>query len=116
MTMAKTFGLVSLLAALAVAGWLFMAQAKEVGPTSERGQQAQADAAAGVAGTNFRAAAMQLEAYRAQAGSYAGATLPPTFGVVLARADASSYCLQAGSGAAVQHHAGPGGSSAPGPC
>jgi len=35
---------------------------------------------------------------------------------MLARADASSYCLQAGTGATLQHYAGPGGTPAAGPC
>jgi len=32
------------------------------------------------------------------------------------RADASTYCLQGGSGAALEHEDGPNGSPAPGPC
>ena len=114
--MAKAFGLVSLLAALAVAGWLFLAQSRGTGPTSALAEQAEADATAGVAATNFQAAATQLEGHRAQAGSYTGATLPPSFGVVLVRADASSYCLQVGSGAGTLHQVGPGGSPAAGHC
>jgi uncharacterized membrane protein len=112
----KSFGLISVLASLAIVGYLFLAQSKEVGPTSQAAQQAQADAAAGAAQASFRAAAPVLQAHFAQAGTYAGATVPPAYGVTLARADATSYCLQAGTGGTARHLAGPGGSPAPGPC
>jgi len=78
-----------------------MAQAKTVGPTSEAGQRATEQAAAQVSAANFQAAAPVLAAHQAQNGTYAGAVLPPSFGVALVRADASSYCLQAGTGGAV---------------
>ena len=91
-----------------------MAQAKTVGPTSEAGQRATEQAAAQVSAANFQAAAPVLAAHQAQNGTYAGAVLPPSFGVALVRADASSYCLQAGTGGAVlargrpRRHAGAG--------
>ena len=53
-----------------------------------------------------------MQAFFVQNGTYAGATLPPGTGVVLARSDATSYCLQAGS----EHEAGPGGQPQPGSC
>ena len=112
----KTFGLVSVLASLAIVGYLFVVQSNEVGPTSEAAQQAQADAAAGAAGASFQAAAPVLQAHFAQAGTYAGATLPPSYGVALVRADGTSYCLQAGTGETARHVVGPAGSPAPGPC
>ena len=112
----KSFGLVSVLASLAIVGYLFYAQSKEVGPTSQTAQQAQADAAAGAAAANFQAAAPVLQAHFAQAGTYAGATVPPNYGVTLVRADAASYCLQAGTGETARHVVGPAGSPAPGPC
>jgi hypothetical protein len=49
-------------------------------------------------------------------GTYEGATLTAADGVVLVRADAASYCIQTGVGAAVQHEMGPGGSPQTGPC
>jgi hypothetical protein len=112
----KSFGLVSVLASLAIVGYLFLAQSKEVGPTSETAQEAQADAAAGAAVASFRAAAPVLQAHFAQVGTYAGATVPPNYGVTLVRGDATSYCLQAGTGQTTRHVVGPAGSPAPGPC
>lgn len=112
----RTLGLLSLIAALAVGGWLFLAQARESGPSSDAAKRAEAQASAGAAGTSFQAALPAMQAYFAEHGTYAGATLPPTYGVVVARADAASYCLQAGTGDSVQHVAGPGGTPAPGPC
>jgi hypothetical protein len=112
----RSLSLVSLLVALAIGGYLFYAQAKTVGPTSETGKRAQEQASAQAAGANFHAAAPVLQAHYAENGTYAGAVVPPNYGVTLARADATSYCLQAGTGGAVQHVVGPGGSPAPGRC
>ena len=53
-----------------------------------------------------------MQAFYTQSGTYAGATLPPGSGVVLVRADATSYCLQAGA----EHEDGPGGLPQPGGC
>lgn len=112
----KSLGLVSLLASLAIVGYLFLEQSREVGPTTKTAQQAQSDASAGAAAASFQAAAPVLQAHLVQAGTYAGASLPPAYGVTLVRADATSYCLQAGTGAAARHVVGPGGAPAPGPC
>ena len=112
----KTFGLVSVLASLAIVGYLFLAQSKEVGPTSQTAQQAQADAAAGAAGASFQAAAPVLQAHFAQAGTPAGAPPPPRHGPPLARADGTSYRRQAGPGETARHVVGPAGAPAPGPC
>jgi hypothetical protein len=114
--MGRGFGLVSLVCALAIAAGLWMLMAGETGPTSERVKQAEAEATAAAGSINFSQAALELEAYRLENGTYAGAALPPAFGVTVARADASTYCLQAGAGAAIQHFAGPGGTPAPGAC
>lgn len=112
----RTLGLISLVAALAIGGYVFAKSAEQVGPTSELAGQAQADASAGVAGTNFTAAAPELQAWFAEHGTYEGVTLAPGYNVVVVRADSTSYCLQAGSGTSVQHLVGPGGSPQPGPC
>jgi hypothetical protein len=58
--------------------------------------------------------AVGAESFFAASGTYAGATVPA--GVTLVAADAVSYCLQAGTGAAARHLAGPGGSPTPGRC
>jgi hypothetical protein len=112
----RSLGLLSLVATLAIAGWLFSQQAKQTGPTSDLARQAQSDANAAVASANFQAAVPELQAWFSEHGTYEGATLSPGFNVVLRRADASSYCLESGSGSAAQHLAGPGGAVEPGPC
>jgi hypothetical protein len=110
----RSLSIVSLLAALAIGGYLFVTQARETGPTSDLGQRAQTQATQSAAGTSFQAAAPVLQAHFAENGTYAGATLPPAYGVVVARADATSYCLQTPDGG--QHVVGPAGTPAPGPC
>jgi hypothetical protein len=114
--MSRGFGLISLVCALAIVAGLWMLMARETGPTSERVKQAEREATAVAGSINFTQAGLELEAHRLEHGTYAGAVLPPAFGVTLARADASSYCLQAGARGAVQHFVGPGGPPAAGPC
>jgi hypothetical protein len=99
---------------LGIGGWLFAQQAKTNGPTSTVAQQAEAQAVVAGAATSFQAAVPTLEAFYAENGTYAGATLPPSYGVSIARADATSYCLQ--SLDAKAHEVGPTGSPAAGPC
>ena len=89
--MSRGFGLVAVICSLAIVAALMALNARENGPTSQTAQ-------------------------RAEHGTYAGATLPPAFGVVLVRGDVSTYCLQAGVGGATQHFSGPGGPAATGPC
>ena len=110
------FGIVSLLLALVLGGALWAMNASKAGPTSEPAQKAESQAQQVAATANYGAAAIQLETFHAENGTYVGATLPPSFGVALVRADASSYCLQMGAGAAVQHVVGPGGQPAAGAC
>jgi hypothetical protein len=107
---------VSVLAALGIGAYLFASSTQTNGPASTQAQAAEAQAKVELAGTSFDAAATLLEEYRAANGSYEGATLPPAVAVTLVRADATSYCLQAGDGPDVEHQAGPGGSPQPGPC
>lgn len=114
--MARSFGLPLLLVSLALGGILFATQLRREGPTSPAVVQAETQAAAAAAGTSFQAADAAMQAWLAEHGTYAGAALDPSFGVVVARADATSYCLQTSTAAAVQHEVGPGGSALPGPC
>jgi hypothetical protein len=115
--MGRTVGFVGLLVAIAIGAYLFAFQARQTSaPPSQQPTQVEQQANAALGSANFQQAAAQLEAYRAENGSYQGATLPPAFGVLLVRADASSYCLQVGSSAAVQHEVGPNGSPQPGAC
>jgi type II secretory pathway pseudopilin PulG len=109
-------GLVGLLVSLALVGALWTMNAQQSGPTSQAAQRAETQAQQATAGINFSQAALQLEAFHAESGTYVGASLPPSFGVTLARADAGSYCLQAGSGTSLQHLVGPGGQPAAGGC
>ena len=67
-----------------------------------------------IGSAKFTSAAATLEVLRRSSGTYAGARLPA--GMTLARADATSYCVQAQVGAEVLHLAGPGGSPAAGAC
>jgi type II secretory pathway pseudopilin PulG len=114
--MGRAFGLISIVVSLALVGILWALTMEHSGPTSATAKRAESEATAAVSAMNFTAAATQLELYHAENATYAGATLPPSFGVTLVRADAASYCLQAGVGGAVQHFAGPGGTATAGPC
>ncbi|MGZ4315324.1 MAG: hypothetical protein ACXVRS_05775 [Gaiellaceae bacterium] len=112
----RVFGLVAMMCSLAIVGVLTMQSMSHNGPTSSKTKLAEAHATAAVGGLNFTAAATELEAYKSEHATYAGEVLPPAFGVSVMRADAVSYCLQAGIGGAVQHFTGPGGTPATGPC
>jgi len=114
--MGRAFGLMSLVVSLALVGILWATQMQSSGPTSASTKQAREDAAVAVSTLSFNAAAAELEAFRAQNGTYTGATLSPSFGVTLVRADAASYCVQAGVDTSVTHFDGPNGTSATGPC
>ena len=83
------------------------------GPQSPSISTAINQADANVALTNLQGAASVLAARLVSDGTYAGAAIA---GVTLVRADATSYCVQAPSGATFEHLAGPNGTPAPGPC
>ena len=112
----RIFGAIFVVAALALGAYMFAGSAQHESPASTQVQAAEQQAEAAAGTSNFQGAAVQLEAYRATNGSYEGAALPPSFGVTVVRADASSYCLQTGSGTAVEHLNGPGGAPQSGPC
>jgi hypothetical protein len=112
----RGLGLVVLLCSLVIVGVLMAMNMSQNGPTSKGAQRAETEAIAAVGTANFAQAGTELEAYRAENETYAGAVLPPSFGVVLVRADATTYCLQAGVGGAAQHFVGPAGPTAAGPC
>jgi hypothetical protein len=115
--MSRTLGLPLLLVALAVGGYLFVQQGKTNGPTADSITQAETQAQSYAAATNFQAAVQVLQASFAANGTYAGAALPAGSGVVLARADGGSFCLQTSdSTTAVMHETGPNGPVEPGPC
>jgi hypothetical protein len=114
--MGRAFGVISITVSLALVGILWATSMQHSGPTSATAKRAETEATAAVSAMNFTAAATQLEAYHAENATYAGATVPPSFGVTLVRADVASYCLQSGVGGSAQHFAGPGGAAAAGPC
>jgi hypothetical protein len=108
----RTLGIPALLVVAVLGLYLYSQDAKSSAPTSTAGQQAITQAQSAVAAANFGQADAAMQAFYAQYGTYAGATLPVGTGVVLARADATGYCLQAGD----EHEVGPGGQAAPGGC
>jgi hypothetical protein len=114
--MSRGFGLVVVLCSLAIVAALMALNLRQNGPTSTTAQRAETQGIAAVGTINFTQAGTELEAYHAEHATYAGAALPASFGVTLVRADATTYCLQAGVGSSVQHFAGPSGPSAAGPC
>jgi lipid-binding SYLF domain-containing protein len=101
-----------LVVSLAVGGFLFVRQSQTAGPTSSVAQQAETQASQAAAATDFAAAFPALQAWYADHGTYAGVSLPPAFAITVVRADATSYCLQAGT----EHLNGPGGQAQSGPC
>jgi hypothetical protein len=114
--MGRSIGLVLLLVSLGIGGYLVMAQSRSAGPTAPVVTQAETQGNAFVAGTNFQGADASLQAWFAENATYVGATLSPGSGAVLVRADATTYCLQSGAGAAAEHELGPGGQAQAGPC
>ena len=110
--MSRSLGFPVLIVSLAIGGFLFVKQSQTAGPTSSVAQQAETQAAAAASATDFNAALPELQAWLADHGTYAGATLPPVYGITVVRADASSFCLQS----ATEHEIGPAGTPAPGPC
>ena len=106
--MARGVPLLSLVLALLVGGLLWNA-ANSPGHAQANHEIAQAQQAA--TAVTFQQAAIALEQFHTLNGTYAGTSLAG-FGVKLARADASSYCIQT----AGAHLAGPGGASKPGSC
>jgi hypothetical protein len=114
--MSRSFGLVAMVCSLAIVAILMAMNMRQNGPTSETARTAEAEATAAAGTINFTQAAIELLAFQAEHGTYAGAVLPQSFGVMLVRADAASYCLQAGIRDSVQHFTGPAGPAAAGPC
>jgi hypothetical protein len=110
--MLRVLGIPAVLITLLVVAYLSAQSMRSNGPTSPAGQQEIAQAQSGTAGVNFSQAVPALQSYFDQNQTYVGATLPAGSGVVLVRADATSYCLQDGN----EHEVGPGGTSQPGPC
>jgi Tfp pilus assembly protein PilE len=108
--MARGVGLLSLVVALVAAAYLMSGQLS--GTTSQKSANTEINRARQTAdGVKLEQGAFAIEQFHALNGTYAASSLGH-LGVVLIRADASSYCLQSGT----EHLAGPGGSPTPGPC
>jgi Tfp pilus assembly protein PilE len=107
--MARGIGLLSLVVALVAAAYLMSGQLSPASQTSANEQIAKARQTA--AGVKLEQGAFAIEQFHALNGTFAATSLGH-LGVKLVRADAGSYCLQAGT----EHLAGPGGSPTPGPC
>jgi len=110
--MLRVLGVPAILITLFVGAYLSTQEMRSNGPTSASGQQQIAQAQSAGAGVDFNQVVPTLQAYFGEHQTYVGATLPPGSGVVLAGADATSYCLQSGN----EHEVGPGGTPQPGPC
>ena len=108
----RSLGFPLAIISLAVGGFLFVQQSQTAGPTSSVAQQAETQAGAAAAATDFAAALPDLQAWFADHGTYAGVSLPPVYGITVVRADATSFCLQSGG----EHQVGPAGPPQPGPC
>lgn len=110
--MLRVLGIPALLVAVVVGVYLSAQSMQSNGPSSASGRQAITQAQSEAAATDFSQADAAMGAFFAESGTYAGAVLPPGTGVVLVRADATSYCLQAGD----EHENGPNGQALPGSC
>ena len=110
--MARVLAIPFLLVAVFVGVYLTTQGMQSSGSTSTSEQRAVTEADSTAAGLDFNQVVPGLQAYFDQNQTYVGATLPAGSGVVLASADATSYCLQDGNA----HEVGPGGTPQPGPC
>jgi hypothetical protein len=107
--------LISLLGAMLVGVYLFGAGSRAASSSSPVARHAEEAGSAAAATANFQQASVALEQNRAVSGSYSGTNLAG-FGVVLVRADSSSYCIQSGTGTAAMHASGPGAPPSAGSC
>jgi len=110
--MLRVVGIPVMLVAVFVGVYLSTQDMQSNGPTSTSGQQAITEAQSATAGVDFNQVVPGLQAYFDQNRTFVGASLPVGSGVVLASADATSYCLQDGK----EHEIGPSGTPQPGPC
>jgi hypothetical protein len=109
----RSLAFISLLAALAVGGFLYLQSAREAAAPS--GSAVEDAATETASDATLLVARTGVESFFATTGTYVGATVPA--GVTLVAADTASYCLQVGSGTTVRHLTGPvSGTVEPGPC
>jgi hypothetical protein len=109
-------GLILAVLSLATVGGLLAAQGKNQGPASAAVTQAESQAVATAASAVFSPVDQVLQVDDSQTGTYVGAELPVGSGVTLARATATSYCLEADLNGTPVHENGPGGAPTLGRC
>jgi hypothetical protein len=112
--MVRSFAVLLVLIPVAIVGYLYSVQMRGSNgskPVTSRITEAQTAAV----NVTFTQAAQALEQDRALNATYEGADLT-SFGVTLARATPTSYCIQAAEGTTTYHEAGPGGAPTPGTC
>src|SRR4051794_2582207 len=107
--MTRTFSILALVAALTIGGFMLSAQAGRRSQEKDTTTAAVEQAGAVASTANFQQAALALQARQLESGPFAGTDLGGFGGTTLVRADAASYCVQAGTGPSVAHLAGPGG-------
>jgi Tfp pilus assembly protein PilE len=108
--MARGVPLLSLAVALLLAGLLWTTHFRH-SPSAMTAMRPIDRARQTAAAQALQQAAVALEQYHTLNSTYVGASLTG-FGVTLARADASAYCVQIANA----HLAGPGGTARPGAC
>ena len=111
--MGRAVGIVSLVLGTLVIGLMMTSQSRTSAHEGASAEITQARQTAG--GVKLQQGAFAIEQFHALNGTYAASSLGG-LGVRLAQADASSYCLESGTGASLEHLAGPGGTPAPGAC
>jgi hypothetical protein len=111
----RSLGLLSIVVTVAIGAYVLSAQMSSQSHAKQSGDRAVTLAEDTAAAVSLQQAAAALDQGHALNGTYAGTSLAG-FGVSLARADASTYCVQTNSNGAIFHLAGPGGATAPGRC
>jgi hypothetical protein len=112
--MGRAVGIVSLVLGTLVIGLMMTSQPwrasdrKSASAEINRAEQTAAE-------VKLQQAAFAVDQFHALNGTYAASSLGG-LGARLARADASSYCLESGSGPTLAHLTGPGGTPAGGAC
>ena len=112
--MVRSFAVLLVLIPVAIVAYLYSLQMRGTSgskPVTSRVSEAQTAAAT----VTFTQAAQALEQDRVLNATYEGADLT-SFGVTLARATPTSYCIQATQGTTTFHEDGPGGAVKPGTC
>jgi len=113
--MGRAVGIVSLVLGTLVIGLMMSWQSWRSSSDRKSASAEIARAAQTAAEVKLQQAAFAVEQFHALNGTYAASSLGG-LGVRLARADASSYCLESGTGATLVHLAGPGGTPSAGAC